>query len=238
MKPKIGILSNLLTIESGSSIGLEKVFVSKSYVKAVESGGGVPIIIPVNTNKENIRSQIEAMDGILISGGIDVNPILYKEEAVKELECIHPEIDEFDIEAINIALELKKPILGICRGLQILNVALGGNLYQDLRYHECSYIKHVQDTKPYLGTHYIEVKENSILDDVLDRKMLVNSYHHQSIKELGKGLKVIAYSNDGIIEAVEKENEKFVVGVQWHPEMMFEHDDKMLNLLKKFISKC
>lgn len=238
MKPLIGVLSNLSIIESGSSIGLERIYVAKSYVKAIEMSGAVPIIIPVNTNKENIRRQIEAVDGVIISGGSDVNPTLYNEEPAKELGFIHPEIDEFDIEAIKVALELKKPILGICRGLQVLNVALGGNLYQDLSYRDCSFIKHVQDTKPYLGTHYIEIKEGSILSDVLGRKILVNTYHHQSIKELGEGLEIIAYSNDGIAEAIQKSGDTFVLGVQWHPEMMFEKDEKMLNLFKKFIGEC
>lgn len=238
MKPLIGVLSNLSTIESGSSIGLERVFVSNAYVKAIEQSGGVPFIIPVNTNKENIKKQIEAMDGIIISGGVDVNPILYNEEPINELGVIHPDIDEFDVEAIKIALELNKPIMGICRGLQVLNVALGGTLHQDLSYTKCSKIKHVQDTKPYLGTHYIEIKEDSLLSEVLGNKILVNTYHHQSIKDIGKELEVIAYSNDGIIEAIQGTGNNFVLGVQWHPEMMCEKDEKMLNLFKKFTSKC
>ena len=238
MKPLIGILANLATIDSGVFNGLERVHLPNAYVHAVEKAGGVPVVIPVNTNKENIKYQIAAMDGILISGGEDVNPIVYKEEPSRELGYVHPTIDEFDIEAIKIALELKKPILGICRGLQILNVALGGSLYQDLKYIKGSYIKHSQEAKTYTGTHYINIKESSILYNIIKEKTLVNSYHHQSIKTLGSNLKVIAYSSDGVIEAIQKENEKFVVGVQWHPELMVDHDAGMLNLFKEFIDNC
>lgn len=238
MRPLIGILSNLCTIENGSSIGKEKVCVQNAYVKAIEEAGGVPIVIPVNTDKENIRIQIETVNGVIISGGIDVNPILYNEDPVKELGEIHPDIDDFDIEAIKVAIELDKPLLGVCRGMQVLNVALGGSLYQDLSYAENSYIKHNQNAKSYLGTHYINIKKNTIISNILGEKALVNTYHHQSVKDLGQGLEVSAYSNDGIIEAIEKKDASFVVGVQWHPEMMAEYNGNMLNIFKYFIKKC
>ncbi|GAA0862711.1 gamma-glutamyl-gamma-aminobutyrate hydrolase family protein [Paraclostridium tenue] len=238
MKPLIGVLGRLATIDSGAFNGLERVNLTNAYVDAIEKAGGVPIVVPVNTNKENIKAQVSAMDGIIISGGDDVNPNLYKEEPVRELGYINPIIDEFDIEVIKVALEMNKPILGICRGLQVLNVALGGSLYQDLKYIKGSHIKHNQETKTYLGTHYIDIKENSILKEIIKEKVLVNSYHHQSVKTLGNNLKVIAYSNDGIIEAVQKENEKFVLGVQWHPELMVDYSPHMLNLFKRFVDEC
>lgn len=238
MKPLIGVLGRLATIDSGAFNGLERVNLTNAYVDAIEKAGGVPIVVPVNTNKENIKAQVSAMDGIIISGGDDVNPNLYKEEPVRELGYINPIIDEFDIEVIKVALEMNKPILGICRGLQVLNVALGGSLYQDLKYIKGSHIKHNQETKTYLGTHYIDIKENSILKEIIKEKVLVNSYHHQSVKTLGNNLKVIAYSNDGIIEAVQKENEKFVLGVQWHPELMVDYSEYMLNLFKRFVYEC
>ena len=238
MKPLIGVLGRLATIDSGAFNGLERVNLTNAYVDAIEKAGGVPIVVPVNTNKENIKAQVSAMDGIIISGGDDVNPNLYKEEPVRELGYINPIIDEFDIEVIKVALEMNKPILGICRGLQVLNVALGGSLYQDLKYIKGSHIKHNQETKTYLGTHYIDIKENSILKEIIKEKVLVNSYHHQSVKTLGNNLKVIAYSNDGIIEAVQKENEKFVLGVQWHPELMVDYSEYMLNLFKRFVDEC
>ena len=238
MKPLIGVLGRLATIDSGAFNGLERVNITNAYVNAIEKAGGVPIVIPANTNKENIKAQVSAMDGIIISGGDDVNPNIYKEEPFKELGYVNPTLDEFDIEVINVALELDKPIFGICRGLQMLNVALGGSLYQDLKYIKGSHIKHNQETKTYLGTHSIDIKENSILKDIIKGKVLVNSYHHQSIKTLGNNLRVIAYSNDGVIEAVQKEDKKFVVAVQWHPELMVDSCEYMLNLFKAFVDAC
>ncbi|MGL5753226.1 MAG: gamma-glutamyl-gamma-aminobutyrate hydrolase family protein, partial [Paraclostridium sp.] len=100
------------------------------------------------------------------------------------------------------------------------------------------YIKHNQNAKSYLGTHYINIKKNTIISNILGEKALVNTYHHQSVKDLGQGLEVSAYSNDGIIEAIEKKDASFVVGVQWHPEMMAEYNGNMLNIFKYFIKKC
>jgi len=235
MKPIIGILSNITSPIEQTNTGIEKIYINNSYINAVQKSGGTPLIIPVSTNEDNIRRQIELLDGIIISGGLDINPILYNEEPINEMGCFHPDIDEFDLISIKIGLELKKPILGICRGIQILNVALGGTLYQDISDIKGSYIKHTQETKPYIGTHSVKVNEDSILSEPLGTELLVNSYHHQSLKDVAKGLVPIAYSKDGVIEAVQMENEKFVVGIQWHPELMVDNDEKMLNLFKRFI---
>ncbi|HBE9250259.1 gamma-glutamyl-gamma-aminobutyrate hydrolase family protein [Clostridioides difficile] len=238
MKPIIGILGNLIIMENGMFPGLERSYVNNDYINAVLKGGGSLVIIPVNTDKEVIKKQIEMVDGVLISGGWDVNPQLYGEETREETTFIYPEVDEFDLITISIALELKKPILGVCRGLQILNVSLGGTLYQDNNLIEGSYIKHTQSSKRHVATHKVDVKEGSILEGILGKQLLTNSYHHQSVNQLGKGLKAIAYSKDGIIEAIEKEEENFVVGVQWHPEMMVDYCDKMEKLFKYFINIC
>lgn len=238
MKPIIGILSNITMPEENDGSTVEKIFVNSSYVNAITKSGGVPIIIPVNTSRENIRKQVELCDGILISGGIDVNPMLYNEEPLRKMGTFNPDIDEFDIIAIKISLEYKKPILGICRGIQVLNVALGGTLYQDLELVDGSYIKHMQQTKKYFGTHSVKIKENSILENIMGKETLVNSYHHQCIKEVAKDLEAIAFSKDGIIEAVQMKDEKFVLGVEWHPELMIDSDEKMFNLFKYFINQC
>ena len=238
MKPFIGILGNIMTMTEECFAGQERAYLNNTYINAIEKADGVPIIIPVTTNEENIRVQISKMDGILLSGGVDVNPVIYNEEPREKLGTINTTLDEFNLIAVEIALELNKPILGICRGLQILNVALGGTLNQDLGYIDGSYIKHVQNAQPYAGTHTIKVSDESVLKNILGEKVYVNSYHHQSIKDLGDGLKAIAYSNDGIIEAIEKQDSSFVIGVQWHPESMVNHSDKMLNLFRNFVNSC
>lgn len=238
MKPIIGVLGNLIIMENGMFPGMERSYVNNDYINAVMKGGGVPLLVPVNTDEEVIRKQIEQVDGVLISGGWDVNPLLYGEEPKNDMTFIYPEVDTFDLIAVKIAIELNKPILGICRGLQILNVALGGTINQDIKLIDGCFIKHQQLAKRHIGTHSIDVLEGSKLEDVLGKSLHVNSYHHQSINKLGDGLKAIAYSKDNIIEAIEKEDEKFVVGVQWHPEMMVDFDDKMLDLFRKFIGQC
>lgn len=238
MKPIIGILSNVTMPDDNDGSAVEKTFVNSSYINAIIRSGGVPIIIPVNTDENNIKEQVKLCDGILITGGIDINPLLYKEEPSKEMGSFNPDIDEFDMIAINLAMKNETPILGICRGIQVINVALGGTLYQDLSLKEGCYIKHMQESKKYVGTHSIKIVENSILHDILGTDTIVNSYHHQCIKEVGKNLEPIAYSKDGIIEAIQMKDKKFVVGVEWHPELMIDYDEKMLNIFKKFINAC
>lgn len=238
MKPVIGILGNVEVLKDGAFIGNKRSYLTNTYVNAVEKSGGVPIIIPVNTVDENIGEQVKRIDGIILSGGIDVNPSLYNEDPKNKLGFISPDLDEFNLKIIQNALSQNKPILGICRGLQILNVALGGSLHQDLSYIDNCNIKHVQDCPSCEGTHLIKVDEGSKLRDILGDEIYVNSYHHQSIKKLGENLRGVAYSNDKIIEAVEKDSDEFVVGVQFHPEAMVETSQEMLNLFRYFINEC
>lgn len=238
MKPVIGISANLMTISEGFFSVKQKVSLNNSYIHAVEKAGGVPVVIPVNVCEENIREQVNRVDGILLSGGIDVSPIIYNEEPHRKLGEISQELDTFNMLMIKIALELNKPILGICRGIQMLNVALGGTLYQDIEYIDGSYIKHCQQAAPYEGTHAIKIIPGNDLSNILGEKAYVNSYHHQSIKKLGDGLRAIAYSKDSVIEAVEKKGDLFVMGVQWHPEVMVDYSEEMLDIFKLLIKKC
>ena len=234
MNPIIGILANLTPTNDSASLQ-EKVYVNNTYISAVEKAGGVPIIIPVNTNRDNIKRQIDLIDGLIISGGADINPILYKEEPLVGLGYFNNDNDEFDIIATRIALILDKPIFGICRGLQVLNVCLGGTLYQDINHIESSYIKHSQDAKRFMGSHSITISEWSKLAEILGTDSIVNSFHHQSVKDLGKGLVVSASAKDGVIEAIELKGDKYAIGVQWHPEEMIEENEKMLLLFKKLV---
>jgi putative glutamine amidotransferase len=211
--------------------------ISNDYIESIIMSGGVPIILPILSDEDSIRQQIEILDGILLTGGIDINPLLYNEEPSPKLDFIYPDKDNFDILIVKIALELKKPILAICRGHQILNVALGGTLYQDLSYMDGCYIKHHQQSKDGAASHTINIIENSILNNVLGDSIICNSFHHQAIKVLAPGLKVTAYSKDNVIEAIEKCAEEFVVGVQFHPEIMTAYgDNNMLKLFQAFIN--
>jgi len=209
---------------------------SNDYVESVIKAGGVPVILPILSDEESIRRQIEILDGVLLSGGVDINPLVYNEEPSPKLGYIFPDKDTFDLLIVKIAYELKKPILAICRGHQILNIAFGGTLYQDLSDMEGSYIKHQQQTKDGAASHTIDIIDGSILHNILGSSIITNSFHHQAIKDLAPGFKVSAYSKDNVIEAIEKCNENFVIGVQFHPEIMATYnDDNMLKLFQSFI---
>lgn len=234
-KTLIGIVGNLLIDQGGMFPGYERAYVNNDYVQSVAKAGGTPVILPVISDYEKVKIQIEAVDSIIISGGFDVNPLVYGEEPSQKGGFLCPERDDYDLMVIKAAMELNKPILGICRGIQILNAALGGTLYQDLSQIEGCYIKHVQESRPEVAGHSVEIVKGTKLHSILGEKITTNSFHHQAIKDLAPGFKVAARSKDGVIEAIEKE-EGFVIGIQWHPEMMARKDNKsMLNIFKTFV---
>lgn len=235
MKPLIGILGNLFIMEGGMFPGSERAYVNNYYVEAVEKAGGVPIIIPVINDEEAIGYQIKNVDGIILSGGYDVNPQCYGEEPQQKLGFIFPEVDKYQLKVIEYGVNFKKPILGICRGMQMLNVAYGGALYQDLCYINGRSFKHMQNSKGNTPGHIVEIVEGSHLHDILGGEVITNSFHHQCIKSIAPGFKVTAIAKDGIIEAIEKEEGTFVLGVQWHPEMMIHDSLPMLNIFKELI---
>lgn len=238
MKKIIGISGSILIDEGGMVAGYKRAYVNNDYIKSVILAGGIPLIIPVNTEPEIIKAQLENVDGLILSGGHDVNPLLFNEEPHKLLGNTMNERDIFDSILIKYAFEMEKPILGICRGCQILNVACGGTLYQDCSLAKDSYIKHCQGHTPAQPSHTIKIEKNCELYTILGEKALVNSFHHMSIKDVADGFKVIAIANDEIVEAIEKVEGSFAIGTQWHPEMMASSDENMLKIFKLFISKC
>lgn len=237
-KARIGISGSIIVDEGGMFPGYERAYVNDDYIKSVIKAGGIPVIIPLIKNENDIKEQLEMVDGIIISGGHDVNPLLYGEEPSQKLGGILPKRDDFDITLIKLAMEAKKPILGICRGHQLLNVVNGGNLYQDLSFIEGCYIKHNQASLSNTPTHTIKIKEGTKLREVLGEETMCNSFHHLAIKEVAKGFVASAVSKDGIIEAIEHKHEEFVIGVQWHPEMMSSENENMLSIFKGLVEAC
>lgn len=236
-KPIIGINSSrVIKHETAYSHSVIE-SLGNDYVESVIRAGGIPIILPILTDEESIRRQIELLDGVVLSGGIDINPLLYNEEPSSKLGYIFPAKDTFDILIAKIACELNKPILAICRGHQILNVAFGGTLYQDLSDINGCYIKHQQQSKDGAVTHTLDIVEGSILHSILGDSIISNTFHHQAIKDLAPGFKATAYSKDNIIEAIEKSGDQFVVGVQFHPEIMTAYNNKYaLKIFEAFIT--
>jgi putative glutamine amidotransferase len=184
------------------------------------------------------------IDALILTGGQDVNPALYNEELYQDSEEPYIERDSFDFMLIEAALEKDIPILGICRGMQILNVYLGGTLHQDIKHHSNIHIshsktniKHFQSSNFDKGVHHVDIKEDSILHDMLGDKIKVNSIHHQCIAKLSPGLKISAISpTDKVIEAYESEFKK-ILGIQWHPEIMCAEEDNQMDKIFEFLYK-
>ena len=242
-KPIIGISASMIFEEKDELfLGDKYSCVAHSYVDAIYKSGGIPVVLPILKDVSAIREQVKLLDGLILSGGRDVDPHFYGEEPLEKLEAIFPERDIHEMALIKSAIDLKKPILAICRGMQILNVTYGGTLYQDISYAPGEHIKHYQIGSPYQATHTIKIDKNSTLFKMADKMEIerVNSFHHQALKQVAKGLKVVATAPDGIIEAVERENEEelFVIGVQFHPEMMYDKSTFARGIFKKFINIC
>ncbi len=201
-----------------------RVFLLRAYMEAVQKAGGIPVLLNPSMHEDAAAQCLDRLDGLLLAGGGDVVPARYEEEPIPEIGEQTPLRDEFELRIITLALERKLPTLGICRGVQIMNVALGGTLYQDLpaQYPARSVLIDHRQPKPYeMPTHAVNVQTNSFLFQLVAQKeLLVNSMHHQAIKQLAPGLCATAAAPDGVLEALELADHPFFVGVQWHPERL------------------
>lgn len=192
-----------------------------TYIRSVKKAGGVPLVIPITTDKEEIEQILNRIDGLVLTGGEDVGPLRYfGEEPNRNLGEVAPERDDFDVMLVREAVAKGIPVLGICRGEQVMNVAFGGSLYQDIPSQVPNAVQHQQhDTPRYYGIHSISIVKGSLLNRLLGTdSTAVNSYHHQSVKAVAKGFKVTATAKDGVVEAIEKVGNEYVLGVQFHPE--------------------
>ncbi len=211
------------------------------YFRAIKAAGGVPVGLPL-LDEHTLRQAYERMNGILLMGGGDVAPQRYGESPIPELGDVEEYRDELELALIRWAREDNKPLLAICRGIQILNVAYGGTLYQDLEAQNPTGLDHRLSTKTgkrnYI-THKMSIQEGTRLyRSILEKEIPVNSMHHQAIKEVGKGLTVTGWSEDGIIEAVEDESNSWIVGIQCHPEELWEEHSWARRLFESFIREA
>lgn len=239
MTPVIGVTANLREdpkSEEQRPLG-HFVRADFDYVDGVVGAGGIPMVLPpIVEMAEKVAGRI---DGLLLSGGSDLDPSYYGEEPVPELNATIPKRDAFEIALVEHALERGIPVFGICRGLQILNVALGGTLYQDLpsQLHP-DLIAHRQQVPKWQWTHEVEVDGNSKVAGIMETDDIrVNSYHHQAIKDLSDDLVAVAHTSDGVIEAAESPNlsERWLVGVQWHAEAMRDVGPENRNLFRAHV---
>ena len=237
-KPIIGILTSTMYTSSERFNESNRIFVNYSYINAIIKNGGVPLIIPPTNDASVLLPLLEKVDGILFPGGDDVDPSYYNEDPHPTIGEIRPEIDEYSFICAKYAFENEIPILGICRGLQLINDACGGTLYQDLKKKKKETILHVQRYRRDYLAHDIEIYKDTALYDLLDGDSArINTMHHQVIKDLGEGLKVSAVAPDGLIEAIENEDAS-ILAVQWHPEELLEVAPNMNNIFTHFIDKA
>ena len=233
-RPRIGITTSL-TVKPDP----ERSHLNSSYVRAIQQAGGVPIPLPPTLTPDSQRAIYQLLDGILLTGGGDVDPKRFGELPHHTLFDVVPERDELEIQLVDWAASEKKPLLAICRGIQVLNVAFGGNLYQDVASDPGTTLFHSQGEPKDQPSHAVKITPGSFLADVLEREELeVNSLHHQAVKALGRGLLPNAHASDGIIEGVEpaeRDPGQFLLGVQWHPEEMIERAPEARRLFQRFV---
>lgn len=231
-KPMIGVLPQYNAIE-------KRIYIAPPYMNGILEGGGLPVLLPFVKNKKDIKTLAKEFDGFLFTGGQDINPSLYGQPLCNCSDEISPRRDELELNLFKAIIKENKPVLGICRGMQLINVALGGTLKQDiLGVREIGMtLQHFQKTPFDIPVHEINIEKNTLLHKILEKdRILVNSVHHQGIGNLGNGLTAIATSVDDLVEAIEIRDLDFGIAVQWHPEQLLKTDNNARKLFTAFVN--
>lgn len=221
--------------------GKDSIWMLPAYLNAVIEAGGIPVILPIIDDEYDIKKLVNKFDGFILTGGQDVNPKIYNEEKATYCENVNKYRDYMEQILIEEVLNNDKPLLAICRGFQLLNVYLGGSLYQDIKVDKNNGNDSIhRQAKPYnRPSHKVKVNTESLLFNITNKEeLMVNSMHHQAIKKLSPKLTEAAISEDGIVESIYMDNKKFVLGVQWHPEHLYKEYKEQLNIFNEFISNC
>lgn len=231
-KPLIGITPLVDTAR-------ESYWMLPGYMKGLEEAGSVTVMLPLVDEEASLEQLADLCDGFLFAGGHDVSPAVYGEATTRQCGECSSARDRMETVLLNLVLRRDKPIFGICRGLQFITAALGGTLYQDLPTERPSEILHHQAPPYDRPAHMVKILEGSPLYQLLGKEVLpVNSYHHQAVKELSPSLQPMAYSEDGLVEAVCLPNARFLWAVQWHPEFSYRTDENSKKIFAHFISCC
>jgi putative glutamine amidotransferase len=238
MRPLIGITCSRRIVEGWApdSPGDRIDYTFEEYSKAIRHWGGTPVLIPIAQNRETLQMILARINGLLVSGGPDIQPTFYDEPPVPELGEVDEDLDRMELEITKMAFQRNLPILTICRGVQVLNVSRGGTLYQDIPTQVQASMNHIQTADKSIPTHIIRIEGKTLLHHILGRREIwVNGKHHQAIKDLAPDFIVSARARDGIIEAIEHPSRRFVLGVQWHPEGTWEKDPYSKKLFRAFV---
>ena len=236
-RPSIGITPDVTTATPEAP--LLKYDLKVAYSEAVLRAGGLPFIMPYSDDKQVVDAYLDRVSGVLVTGGaFDIPPDAYGEAAREGLGDLKPGRTQFEMLVIKGALSRRMPVLGICGGMQLLNVAFKGTLFQDIGREVPGAKPHEQQHDRTHPQHPVEIKDGTVLSDCLGKgQLMVNSTHHQAVKAVGEGLVTSAVSTDGIIEAIEAKD-GFVVGVQWHPELLIDTVPPHLGLYKTFVNRA
>jgi putative glutamine amidotransferase len=234
-KPVIGLTMRL-------ELETDRFYLGRDYSEALEALGAIPYHISLIPNQTYISEIVKNLDGILLPGSdTDVDPLLFGEEPRPNLKKIIPEKENTDLMILAEAEKLNKPVLGICFGMQVLNVSRGGTLIQDIESEIENCVKHEQGRPLARNSHSIEFEAESLIARLItnENEVKVNSHHHQAIGKLGAHLKTTARAKDGVVECIEDTRaDRFVLGVQWHPELSWRTDTLSKNIFESFIKAC
>ena len=240
--PLIGVTAD---ISGGSADGAKRpkdatLFLPQRYLTAIVRAGAIPVVVSAPQAKSALRHITTRLNGLVLSGGnFDIHPRYYGERPIKQLGEIKAARTEFELEMTAAALRRNLPILGICGGAQAINVALGGSLYQDIAVQLPAAAAHERGGQPHAIDHRIRIETGTRLFKILGRRNLqVNTTHHQAVKQLGRGLIVNAVAADGVIEGIESTEHSFVLGVQWHPEVLALRRKIHRRLFSSFVALC
>jgi putative glutamine amidotransferase len=233
-RPRIGITMRI-------ELETDRFYLARHYSEAVEAAGGVPVHIPLIPDADFIRQAVDGLDGVLLPGSdSDVDPCRYGQDPHPQLGSVHPIKDETDLLVLQEVESRAIPLFAICFGVQILNVSRGGSLIQDVASQWPDAIKHQQGAPRDRHSHSVRLLEGSLMEQLAESGSApVNSHHHQALETLGRELVATAWASDGLVEAVEDpRSDRFVIGVQWHPELGWARDDFARALFERFVSEA
>ena len=231
MRPIIGVFAEV-DLEQNTKV-------QNTYIRAIEESGGIPILLPYVKDRDTMERFVNLCDGFFFTGGADIEPQRYGEQSKNTCGEIQYARDELEFAVFQIVNSTLKPIIAICRGAQLINVAFGGTLYQDILSETNTRISHRQIEPKNSPSHDVQILKNTPLFDLMKKTVMsANSFHHQAIKKLGEGLEIMAVSDDGIEEAVYLPGERYVRAYQWHPERLYEIDIYNRLIFDDFIKAC
>ncbi|MEY8338523.1 gamma-glutamyl-gamma-aminobutyrate hydrolase family protein [Lachnospiraceae bacterium 62-35] len=214
------------------------IYMRASYRRAIAAVGGIPVVLPLEASEDDLKQLVDTFDGFIFSGGPDIHPFLFGEDTHPKCGNVSQARDSLEMDILPLIMEREKPVLGICRGIQVLNAALGGTLYQDIesQFESETPVAHSQPFEYKTPCHTVDVYPNTMLSQITgESSLLVNSMHHQAIKDLAPCLETTACAAGHLIEAVEYPGYPFFLAVQWHPEHLWETQPEQKALFKAFV---